>query len=88
MRDVLSKRRDYVYTYSNDFMGSNFPMVDEFRIQQVKSLCLLYSVSLDSNSLLLWDSHGPLNRRLRRGVRLYGRQKMASFGLHRDHPGN
>lgn len=36
MRKALGRRRDVVYTYSNDFMSLNVSMVDEFRIRQVR----------------------------------------------------
>jgi hypothetical protein len=36
IRKALSRRRHAMFTYSNDFMSLNFPMVDEFRIRQVK----------------------------------------------------
>lgn len=38
IRKTLCKRRaEAVYTYSNDYMSLNFPLVDEFRIRQVSS---------------------------------------------------
>jgi hypothetical protein len=43
MRKVLSRRRDAVFTYSNDYMSLNFPMVDPFRIAQVR--CRAHSLA-------------------------------------------